>query len=395
MDEVFIIGVGMTPFGRYAERTLKDLSREAVEAALRDADLPKEALQAAFASNSMAGIVTGQEAIRGQVVLNDMGITSLPVVNVENACASGATALHQAWASLRAGLYDVVLVLGSEKLYHADRSVTYRALASATDVERAGSDSTKSSFLEESGRRLAAYMQRSGASIRHVAKVAEKSRRNGALNPYAQYREAFTADAILASPVVADPLTRLMCSPISDGAAALVLCSAGFMRRRHRPNRIRVAGSVLRSAGSGDPAEEGIVERASRAVYEMASAGPEDVSVAEVHDTTAASELLLYERLGLCAKDEAARFVDEGHPALGGRLPVNPSGGLISRGHPVGATGIAQVCELTWQLRGEAGPRQVPGARVALAHNAGGTIKGETAALAMHLLVADHRPDSA
>ena len=388
MEHVFVSGVGMTRFARFPERSLKDLTREAVDLALADAGVEKSDLQAAFAANSMAGIVTGQESIRGQVALNAMGITSIPVVNVENACASGATALHQAWTAIAAGLYEIVLVIGVEKLFHSDRSVTYRALASANDVELAASAEGKSSFLEESSRRLSAYMERSGATVRHVAKIAEKSHRNGSLNPLAQYREIYSLDQIMAAPMVTPPLTRLMCSPISDGAAALVLCSAARARKLGG-HRIRIAGSVLRSAGPQAPDGEGIVERSARALYEMAALGPNDISVAEVHDTTAASELMLYERLGFCAPHEGPRFVDGGCGDLGGRLPVNPSGGLISRGHPVGATGIAQICELTWQLRRQAGPRQVAGARVALAHNAGGTVGGEPAALCAHILIAE------
>ena len=388
MQRVYVSGVGMTPFARFPDRSLKNLAREAVEAAIADARIDKRDLQAAFAANSMAGIVTGQESIRGQVALSAMGITSIPVVNVENACASGSTALHQAWTAIAAGLYDVVLVFGVEKLSHPDRAITYRALSSATDIELAESEEGKSTFLEESSRRLTAYMDRSGATVRHVARVAQKSHRNGSLNPLAQYRETYSIEQILAAPMVTPPLTRLMCSPISDGAAALVVCSEGYARRLGA-DRVRIAASVLRSAGPQTDSGEGIVERAARAMYEMAALGPDDVSVAEVHDTTAASELMLYERLGFCGRFDGPRFVDEGRGELGGGLPVNPSGGLISRGHPVGATGVAQVCELAWQLRGQAGPRQVPGARVALAHNAGGTIAGEPAALCAHIFVSE------
>jgi len=387
MQQAYICGVGMTPFARYPQRSLKDLAREAVAAALADAGVAAADLQAAYCANSMAGLVTGQESIRGQVALNAMGITGIPVVNVENACASGATAAHQGWLAVASGLHDLVLVLGVEKLYHEDRQVSLRALASATDVELAAAPGAQSSFLQESGRRLARYMEASGATLRHVAQVAAKSRRHGSLNPLAQYREASTVDDILAAPVVAAPLTRLMCSPISDGAAALVLCSEAFRRRHARP-AVRIAASVLRSSGTPGPLAGRTVEDAAAAAYAMAGVGPKDVAVAEVHDTTAASELMLYERLGFCEVNGGPAFIESGAAALGGRLPVNPSGGLISRGHPVGATGVAQLCELAWQLRGQAGERQVPGARVALAHNAGGTVSGETAAVALHILTA-------
>lgn len=386
MRPVHISGVGMTRFGKYQNRSLKDLGREAVTAALVDAGVIARDLQAAFVGNSMAGIVTGQEAVRGQVVLSAMGIGGLPIVNVDNACASGSTALHQAWVAVGAGLYDVVLVLGVEKLFHPDRAVTLRALAAATDVEKLNGTAGGSVFLEESSHKLAVYMERTGATLNHVARIAEKSHRNSSLNPLAQYQDVYSLEEILASPVTAPPMTRLMCSPIGDGAAALIVCSESHARKIGRAG-IRIGASILRSTSSPDGV--GIAEAGSRAAYEMAGIGPEGLSLAEVHDTTAASELMLYERLGFCAPDEAPRLVDEDATAIGGRLPVNTSGGLISRGHPVGATGVAQICELAWQLRGEAGARQVNGARVGLAHNAGGTVLGEPAALCIHMLVAD------
>jgi acetyl-CoA acetyltransferase len=378
----------MNRFGKYPDRSLKDLAGGPIADALADAVVQSSDIQAAFVANSMAGIVTGQEAIRGQTILPAHGLAGLPIVNVENACASGSTALHQAVTAILAGLYDIVLVLGVEKLFHTDRSVSYRALSSATDLAESAAGGGSSVFLEESNRRLAKYMERSGATIAHVAKIAEKSHRNGALNPLAQYRDVYTAEEILASPVVTAPLTRLMCSPIGDGAAALVVCSQTAARRLGRA-QVRVAASILRSAGGQATDGSGIAERAVAAAYDMAAVGPSDISVVELHDTTAASELMLYERLGFCARNEAPALVDSGATEIGGRIPVNPSGGLISRGHPVGATGVAQICELTWQLRGAAGERQVSGARTALAHNAGGTVLGEPAALCVHILVAE------
>jgi acetyl-CoA acyltransferase len=385
MKSVFIRGVGMTAFGRFPDRSMKDLAREAIEAALADAGLRKEDLRAAYCANSMAGIVTGQESIRGQVVLNTLGITGIPVVNVENACASGATAAHQGWLAVAAGLHDVVLVMGVEKLFHENREVSFRALASATDVELTAQSKGQSSFLQESSKRLMRYMETSGGTLEHVAKVAAKSRRHASLNPLAQFRQTYTVEQILASPVVAPPLTRLMCSPITDGAAALVICSEEFMRRSgHAP--VRIAASVLRSAGAPGPLAGRTVEDAAQAAYAAAGLRAQDISVAEVHDTSAASELMMYERLGFCPVGGGPAFVDEGCAELSGRLPVNTSGGLIARGHPVGATGVAQLCELTWQLRGQAAARQVPGAKHALAHNAGGTVSGEPAAVALHIL---------
>ncbi|MBL0419088.1 thiolase family protein [Ramlibacter sp. AW1] len=386
MQPAHIVGVGMTPFARHPDRSLKDLAREAVTAALVDAGIAQDQLQAAYCANSMAGIVTGQESIRGQVVLNAMGITGIPVVNVENACATGATAAHQGWLAVASGLHEAVLVVGFEKLYHPDRQVSMRALASATDVELANSPAGQSAFLTESSKRLERYMQASGAALRHVALVAAKSRAHASLNPLAHYREANTVEEILAAPVVAPPLTRLMCSPISDGAAAIVICSDAFRRRHANGAAVRIAASVLRSGGTPGPLAGRTAQDAAEAAYAMAGLTPADISVAEVHDTTAASELMLYEKLGFCEANGGPAFIESGAPALGGRLPVNTSGGLIARGHPVGATGVAQLCELVWQLRQTAGARQVPGAKAALAHNAGGTVCGESASVAVHIL---------
>jgi acetyl-CoA acyltransferase len=385
MKAAFICGVGMTAFGRFPERSMKDLGREAIEAALADAGIHKDELQAAYCANSMAGIVTGQEAIRGQVILNTLGITGLPVVNVENACASGATAVHQGWLAVASGLHEVVLVMGVEKLFHENREVSLRALASATDVELAASNKGQSTFLQESSKRLARYMETSGGTLEHVAKVAAKSRRHASLNPLAQYRETYTVEQILAAPLVAPPLTRLMCSPFTDGAAAIVICSEPFMRRSQQVP-VRIAASILRSAGAPGPLAGRTAEDAAQAAYRMAGIRPDAISVAEVHDTTAASELMMYERLGFCPIGGGPAFVDEGCAELTGRLPVNTSGGLIARGHPVGATGVAQLCELCWQLRSEAGSRQIRGAINALAHNAGGTVSGEPAAVGLHIL---------
>lgn len=385
MQAVYVCGVGMNRFGKYPDRTLKDLAGGPIADALADAGVQAKDIEAAFVANSMAGIVTGQEAIRGQTILPAHGISGLPIVNVENACASGSTALHQAVTSILAGLYDIVLVLGVEKLFHTDRSVSYRALSSATDLAETAAGGGSSVFLEESNRRLAKYMERSGATIAHVAKIAAKSHRNGSRNPLAQYRDVYTVDEIMASPVVTAPLTRLMCSPIGDGAAALVICSPAAARRLGR-DQVRITASVLRSATGQSDASMGIAERSVAAAYEMAGIGPGDLDVVELHDTTAASELMLYERLGLCPSGGAPELVDSGATEIGGRIPVNPSGGLISRGHPVGATGVAQICELTWQLRGAADGRQVEGARTAMAHNAGGTVLGEPAALCIHIL---------
>jgi acetyl-CoA acetyltransferase len=232
---------------------------------------------------------------------------------------------------------------------------------------------------------MRAYMDAHGATKRHLAGIAAKNHVNGSLNPYAQYRQPMTVDEVLASPVVVEPLTRAMCSPIGDGAAAAVLCSVPFARRS-RSTSVTVAASVLRSGRDRLPSEPGIVTRTSHAAYEAAHLGPEDVDVLEVHDATAVGEFLAYEELGLCGPGEAPRLVEDGTTELAGRRPVNPSGGLESKGHPIGTTGLGQIVELVWQLRGLASA-QVPGSpRVALAQNAGGHLGQDAAACCITIL---------
>lgn len=406
MQDVYILGVGMTRFGKYLDTSMKTLGGEAIDHALDEAHVGKADLQAAFVGNAMAGLITGQECIRGQVVLRANGIGDIPVVNVENACASSSTASHLAWMAVASGLYDCVLALGVEKLYDADKKKSFRALGSAVDVEfmaqlmaamrqsessgekGSGAGKSRSMFMDFYAMAARNHMQQYGTTKEQFAKVAAKNACNGALNPRAQYQQKRTVEEILDSPIVAEPLTRLMCSPIGDGAAAAILCSPDFAKRAangHKP--IKIAASVLRSGMDRGPDEEDVVVRASRQAYEIAGVGPKDVDVAEVHDASAPAELMYYEELGFCPRGEGGRFIDEGGPYIDGPCPVNPSGGLTAKGHPVGATGIAQLAELTWQLRGEAGDRQVPNVpKVALAQNGGGNIGLEAAAMAVHIL---------
>lgn len=384
MYEVEITGAGMVPFGKFPNRTLKELAAGALDAVIDDAGIEPSALDAAYVGNSVAGIVTGQEAIRGQTILHAYGIGDIPVFNVENACASSSSAIHLAWQAVAGGFAETALVLGVEKLYHPDRAVSYRALGSAVDIEEHPVNENGSPFLQHAAEAAESYLEAVSGDARTLAEVAAKSHRHGSLNPYAQYRTPYTTEEILESPAVAGVLTRLMCAPIGDGAAALVLS-----RRDGESNRpgVRIAGTAVGSAQSGtDGNQTPIATRVATRAFDAASIGPLDVDVAEIHDTTAFNELRLYEQLGFFARDSVVQAVAEGRTELGGRPVVNPSGGLVSRGHPVGATGAAQLVELTWQLRGTAGDRQVEGARVALAQNGGGRIGDETAALAVTLL---------
>jgi acetyl-CoA acyltransferase len=401
MRQVAIVGAGMTRFAKHLDRSMKDLTREAVEAALNSSGVEKQKLDAAAVGNAMAGLITGQECIRGQVVLRDMGIGGIPVINTENACASAATAFHLAWLYVASGMYDTVLAVGMEKLFHEDKSRSFEALGSAIDVELmqqtiaqmdtatqgegAGAGKSRSMFMDFYAEFARDHMRKYGTTKEHYAKIAAKNHTNGSLNPHAQYQTPRTADDILASPMIADPLTRMMCSPIGDGAAAVVLTSADNAKQ-YTSKPVYVKASVVSSGQDHQPDEPGITERAARKAYEVAGIGPQDLDVAEVHDASAPAELIIYEELGLCQQGEGGRLIDEGATSLGGRIPVNPSGGLLAKGHPVGATGVAQLAEIFWQLRGEADKRQVAGAKIGLTENGGGMLRGEAAAVAVHIL---------
>jgi acetyl-CoA acetyltransferase len=381
---VEIRGVGLHPFGRFPDATLKDLVRVAVVKALLDADLGVGDLDAVYSANGMAGMLQGQEQIRGQTVLREVGIEGIPIVNVENACASGSSALREAVLAIRAGAARTVLAVGFEKMFVDDRELSLNALETAADLDVVAGLGMQ--FTAIYAMRLRRRIDAGELSLDDLAAVSRKSHDNGARNPYAQHRKPISEAEILASRPIAEPLTLLMCSSICDGAAAAIVTAAGAWPRRERPEivvRASAAASGFARQGEDDPS---IATRCARAAYEEAGVGPEDVDVAEVHDAMAPGELLYYEQLGLCGPGEAARLIRAGDTEIDGRIPVNPSGGLSSRGHPVGATGIAQVAELVWQLRGEAGERQVAEPRLALAQNSGGWVEGESAACNVHVL---------
>lgn len=403
-----VAGVGMTRFGKMLDRGLKSIGAEAVEAAIKDAGIDKSEIEAAFVGNAAAGLVTGQECIRGQVVLRSAGIGKIPVINVENACASASTALHQAAAMVTAGLYDVVLALGVEKLYDEDKRKSFAAFSGAVDVEalaeimerlKKGAEETgaakategagqnRSMFMDIYAAAARNHMKRYGTTERHFARIAAKNSFHGSLNPRAQFREKLTIEDVLNSPMIAEPLTRPMCSPIGDGAAATIIVSERKAAQMGLTSPVRISSMVLRSGWDHGGDEPGLVEVCSSEAYAEAGVGPHDISVMEVHDASAPAELMAYESLGLCAKGEGGAIVDSGATWLGGTIPVNTSGGLLRKGHPVGATGIAQIVELTEQLQGRSGDRQVAGAKVALAHNGGGNIGSDAAAMCVTILV--------
>jgi acetyl-CoA acetyltransferase len=405
--DAIVAGVGMTPFGKHMDTGLKALGAEAVKAALADAGIGQDDLEGAWVGNAAAGLVTGQECIRGQVILRSLGIGKIPVVNVENACASASTALNQAAAMVTAGMYDIVLALGVEKLYHADKKKSFAAFSGAVDVEAmaaimqrlqqgaakggaksasSGAGEKRSMFMDIYAAMARGHMGQYGTTAEQFAMVSAKNSFHGSMNPRAQFREAMTVEEVMAAPMIAEPLTRPMCSPIGDGAAAVVLVSEKKARELGIEKPVKVVSSVLMSGWDHGLDEEGTVDACARSAYEEAGIGPEDLSVVECHDASAPAEVTATESLGLCAKGEGGKLVEEGATRLGGRIPVNTSGGLLRKGHPVGATGIAQIVELTEQLEGRSGARQVEGATVGLAHNGGGNIGTDAAAMCVTIL---------
>jgi len=385
VTQVAVIGVGQTRFGKFLDTPLRALAHEAVSAALHDAGLAIDDIQAAYCSNAIAGLITGQEMVRGQVALRSMGFGGLPIINCENACAGASTALHLAWTAVTAGLHDVVLVLGAEKMTHADKRQSIMAVATALDVEEPIDPDALSPFMSVYAEKVRHYLETSDATVEDFAGVVVKAHANGSSNPVAQYGGAVSQADVLESPMIADPLTRMMCSPIGDGAAAVVIASRDFVEARSIREPVWILSSVL---GSGSDPGHGpqVGERVAAQAYEIAGVGPEDLDVIELHDATASAEIMRYETLGLAVTGEGAALVRSGATALGGPIPVNPSGGLLARGHPIGATGLAQIVEIADQLRSRCGDRQVPDAHCGLAENGGGWIGGDSAADCIHIL---------
>lgn len=403
MRDVAIVGLGMTRFGKFPGKSIKDLVREAVLAALGDAGIRKEEIGAAYVGNAAAGLMTGQEMIRGQVTLCPLGIEGIPIFNVENACASSSSAFHLGWMAVAAGLSDCVLVVGFEKLYDADKLKSFRALSTGIDVEtggtfleefaarkgqaarilKAGSGANRSIFMDMYSYYVSPYMEKYGLTREHFARIAVKNHRHGALNPHAQYRTEVTLEEVLASGEVVFPLTRMMCAPIGDGAAACLLASKSVAARLSNVP-VWVAASKVGS-GSLGAEEEAVAQALAPAAFEQAGIGPDEIDVIEVHDATAPSEIMSLIQLGICPGEEACRWIEEGRLEIGGTMPTNTSGGLETKGHPVGATGTGQIVEIATQLRGQAGRRQVDNPRTGMTHNGGGILGADAAAMALHI----------
>lgn len=379
---VLVAGGSVGKFGRHADSTLVDLARPVVAEALRAADLDARDVQAAFVGNAFGGALQNQELILGQTLLTPCGIAGIPIHTIKNACSSGADAVHLAWSAIAYGQYDCVLALGAEKLNHPEKTRAFAALATATDHSPAGEG--RSVFMDINAERAKAYMAKFGATPRHFAEIAAKNRRHGALNPNAALREPASAEAILADKMVIAPLTRGMCGGLADGAAAVVLVSEAFACKKGLTGPRIAASSVVSGIDGGASA----TARAGHGAFAQSGIAPGEISLAEVHDPTSPQEMFDIEDLGLAAPGGAIRLTEDGATALGGRLPVNVSGGLVARGHPVGATGVAQIVEIAAQLKCRAGASQVAGAKVGLAQMAGGLLGRDSAVAAVHILVA-------
>jgi len=410
VEAIYIAGVGMTLFGRHPQWSVKDLTRQAVTAALQDAGCDAGQLQAAYFSNATQGHMEGQHMVRGQLALRAMGVQGIPVVNVENACASASTALHLAVQHVRSGASDIVLAVGAEKMCIDDKARMFAAFDGAWDVhdteagkERLlamgagitpppGSQSPRpySLFMDIYAAMGRMHMREFGTTQQQFAAVAAKNHGHSAHNPLAQYRDAMSVTQVLAAPPISYPLTLPMCSPVSDGAAAAIVCNAAGLKRLQGDARraVRVLACVLQTGSerAASDLENHLVRKGVQRLYEQAGVSPKDVGVAEVHDATAIGEVLQSELLGLVPMGHGGPAAERGETSLGGRIPINPSGGLESKGHPIGATGLGQVFELVTQLRGEAGARQAPGVRIALAENGGGLAGIEEAVACLTLL---------
>ncbi len=377
MTDAYVVGVDMIKFGRFPDKTVPQIGAEAAQLAMDDCGLTIHDMQALYSGN--LGQASGMV---GQRLLQEIGQTGIPVVNVANACATGATAFREAWTAVKAGLYDCVLAVGVEQMGKG----LLGGSGGAKGIPKEGllGSGTMPSVFAEAGME---HTRKYGTTFEQFAKVSVKNHHHSTLNPKAMYQIETPLDTVMNAEMISYPNTKLMCSVNVDGSAAAVICSErkakelGLMKRA-----VKIRASVLTS----DPWQErdlvmpdvnSCTRKAAAAAYEMAGLGADDINLVELHDCFATAEILHYENLGLCGDGEAGRMIDEGEVALGGRIPVNVSGGLLSKGHPLGATGIANIYEVTTHLRGEAGGRQVQGARIGMTH-----VIGLGSACAIHIL---------
>ena len=377
MSDVYVLGIDMIKFGRYPDSSVPKLGADAARLALKDADLTIQDMEAFYCGNLMQAA-----AMVGQRILQEIGQTGIPVTNSSNACATGATAFREGWTAIKAGLYDTLLVVGVEQLGKAGLLGGGGGGSGIPTEGLLGSGLMPAVFAEAGMEHSRKY----GTTFEQFAKVSVKNHQHSVKNSKSMYQKETPLEMVMNAEMIAYPNTKLMCSVNVDGAAAAVLVSEKKARELGMGRVVKISASILTS----DPwTERDLVmpdvntctRRAAKAAYEMAGIGPDDLDLVELHDCFATAEILHYENLGLCAEGEAGKCIDEGETAHGGRIPVNVSGGLLSKGHPLGATGVANIYELTTHLRGDARDRQVEGARVGLAH-----VIGLGSACGIHIL---------
>ena len=386
MREVVVIGVGQTKFGKFPEKTPVELGREAALVALKDANISPRQIQVAYISRMLQSgpIPTG---VTGQSILKEVGIKSIEIVNVQNDCAGGSTAFRGVWKEIANGLYDIGIAIGVESITTFPMVNSGKLLSPPRDdFEGQLGLTTPGFFALIAQRRMELY----GDTSEDYAQVSVKNHHNGCLNPFAQYQKELTLEEILNSRMICNPITLLQCCPNTDGAAAAILCSKD-VAKRYTTKPIKVIGSALLSGDyrylQQDITISPLGTKTAKMAYEMAGAGPEDIDVIELHDAFAPEEISRYEDLGLCKVGEGALLLRSGVTEIGGKIPVNPSGGLLSLGHPLSASGIRNIVEIVWHLRGDAGDRQTPNAKVGLAQMMGGSVAGlESGVCGIHIL---------
>jgi acetyl-CoA acetyltransferase len=408
-NDVYVAGIGMTRFTVHLDKTYHQLAALATDEVLKDAGLNKDDIEAVFFSNSLWGHFEKQHCIRGQVALRPYGLLGRPIMNVENACSSGSSALYLAYMAVKSGELDAVLCLGVEKVAHPDRALSFESFTSGFDVGNLQDTfdlydqltqeyqipippedgKGKSKVMDTYGVMARWHMSKYGTTQEQLAKIAVKNRFNGSLNPLAHWQEEIDLEKVMADRVVSFPITRPMCAPIGDGAAAVLIVSEQYLNKLSAAGPVKIR-AMAHSAGTDKRSFDGfedIGERLSRVAYNKAGVGPEDIDIAEVHDATAYGELHQVECLGFTPEGTGGEFIESGKSALNGAMPINTSGGLIARGHPIGASGLGQIYELVTQIRGNAAKRQVPKqVRMAMAENGGGVLTIEEASMTITIL---------
>jgi len=378
MRPVAIVGAGMSQFGKQIGRGLRSLSLDAVDGALASSGLRFDDIQRVYFGNGIAGTVVQQDMIKAQVVFRNHPLAHVPMINVENACASGGSAFLLAVEAVASGCVDAALAVGTEQMYHTDKTRAFNALRGSTDIDEIGevepgSMSVNSILMDFYAGVAQSYLDKYGASVEDFARVAVKNREHASHNPLAYLRTPQTIEEVLEARVIVSPLTLPMCSPVTDGSSAIIVCSLEKAKALNA-TAILVRACINASGAAGHP-----VATAVQQVYAYSGISPQDIDLFELHDAAAPAELLQYHEVGLCEVGGGTQLIRDGVTKLGGKFPVNTSGGLLSRGHPLGATGCAQIYELVQQLRGIAGPRQVEGARLGMAINGGGWLDGSYA----------------